>query len=121
MNYDHAFHAGNHADVLKHLVLVAMLEALARKPAPYFVLDTHAGQGRYGLQAEAAHRSGEARDGIERLQARLEKRSPLAPALAAYMAAIAPELSQGTTSAGSSGLLRNQARYGAHAQEESCS
>ncbi|HET9049481.1 MAG TPA: 23S rRNA (adenine(2030)-N(6))-methyltransferase RlmJ [Chiayiivirga sp.] len=96
MNYDHAFHAGNHADVLKHLVLVAMLEALARKPAPYFVLDTHAGQGRYGLQAEAAQRSGEARDGIERLQARLEKRSPLAPALAAYMAAIAPDLSQGT-------------------------
>ncbi|MCB1569132.1 MAG: 23S rRNA (adenine(2030)-N(6))-methyltransferase RlmJ [Xanthomonadales bacterium] len=95
MNYDHAFHAGNHADVLKHLVLVAVLEALARKPAPYFVLDTHAGQGRYRLQAEAAQRSGEARDGIERLQARLGKISTLAPALAAYMAAIASELSLG--------------------------
>ena len=45
MNYRHAFHAGNHADVLKHVVLLGVLEALERKQAPFFVLDTHAGRG----------------------------------------------------------------------------
>ena len=50
MNYRHAFHAGNHADVLKHVVLLAMIDALLRKDAPFFVLDTHAGRGRYLLQ-----------------------------------------------------------------------
>ena len=43
MNYRHAFHAGNHADVLKHIVLLALLDALKKKEAPFFVLDTHAG------------------------------------------------------------------------------
>ena len=47
--YRHAFHAGNHADVLKHLVLLAMVDALKRKDAPFFVLDTHAGRGHYLL------------------------------------------------------------------------
>ena len=46
MNYRHAFHAGNHADVLKHIVLLALLDALKKKDAPFFVLDTHAGRGR---------------------------------------------------------------------------
>ncbi len=45
MNYRHAFHAGNHADVLKHVALLAMLDALQRKDSPFFVLDTHAGRG----------------------------------------------------------------------------
>jgi 23S rRNA (adenine2030-N6)-methyltransferase len=67
VNYRHAFHAGNHADVLKHVVLLAMIEALKRKPAPFFVLDTHAGRGRYLLQSDQAGRTGEARGGIFRL------------------------------------------------------
>ena len=67
MNYRHAFHAGNHADVLKHVVLLAMLEAFKRKAAPFFVLDTHAGRGRYLLQGEHSDRTGEARAGIFRL------------------------------------------------------
>ncbi len=67
MNYRHAFHAGNHADVLKHVVLLAMIEALARKDAPYFVLDTHAGRGRYLLQGEQAGKTGEAQGGIFKL------------------------------------------------------
>ncbi len=46
MNYRHAFHAGNHADVLKHIVLLALLDAFKRKDSPFFVLDTHAGRGR---------------------------------------------------------------------------
>jgi len=67
MNYRHAFHAGNHADVLKHVVLLAMVEAFKRKDAPFFVLDTHAGRGRYLLQGEQPEKTGEARSGVVRL------------------------------------------------------
>lgn len=67
MNYRHAFHAGNHADVLKHLVLLALCDALAIKPAACFALDTHAGRGLYRLEEEQARRTGEALDGIGRL------------------------------------------------------
>ncbi len=66
MNYRHAFHAGNFADCMKHAVLVWLLRALARKPVPFFVLDTHAGAGRYDLGAEA-ERTGEWRSGIARI------------------------------------------------------
>lgn len=69
MNYQHAFHAGNFADCFKHVLLVALLDALTRKPSPLFVLDTHAGAGHYDLQAEAARRTGEADFGIRRLLA----------------------------------------------------
>ena len=67
MNYRHAFHAGNHADVLKHVVLLAMVEAFKRKATPFFALDTHAGRGRYLLQGEHSDKTGEARAGIFRL------------------------------------------------------
>jgi 23S rRNA (adenine2030-N6)-methyltransferase len=67
VNYRHGFHAGNHADVLKHVALLALLEALGRKDTPYFVLDTHAGRGRYLLQGEQADATGEARGGIFRM------------------------------------------------------
>ena len=67
MNYDHAFHAGNAADVLKHAVLALLLDRLRQKPTPFFVLDSHAGAGRHDLGGEAAQRSGEAAAGILRL------------------------------------------------------
>ncbi len=67
MNYRHAFHAGNAADCMKHALLVWILDALLRKPAPLFVLDTHAGVGRYELLGGEAERTGEWRDGIARL------------------------------------------------------
>jgi 23S rRNA (adenine2030-N6)-methyltransferase len=67
VNYRHAFHAGNFADVHKHLVLLALLERLRRKPTPIFFLDTHAGRGRYDLQSHDATRGGEWRDGIGKL------------------------------------------------------
>ncbi|MDI3261652.1 MAG: 23S rRNA (adenine(2030)-N(6))-methyltransferase RlmJ [Fulvimonas sp.] len=67
MNYRHAFHAGNHADVLKHLVLYALLEALRVKPAPFAFIDTHAGSGLYALTGAEAERTGEWREGIGRL------------------------------------------------------
>ncbi len=67
MNYRHAFHAGNPADCMKHALLVWIVRALARKPAPVFMLDTHAGLGRYDLQSGAAERTCEWHAGIARL------------------------------------------------------
>jgi 23S rRNA (adenine2030-N6)-methyltransferase len=67
VNYRHAFHVGNHADVLKHAVLVFCLDALKRKPAPFAVLDTHAGRGLYDLGGAEAERSPEWREGIGRI------------------------------------------------------
>jgi 23S rRNA (adenine2030-N6)-methyltransferase len=83
MNYRHAFHAGNFADVLKHAVLVLLLKALARKDAPFCYLDTHAGAGRYDLLGEAAQKTGEYRDGIARLW-----NSPPLSGLEDYLAAV---------------------------------
>ena len=65
MNYRHAFHAGNHADVLKHVVLLALCDALVAKPTPVFALDTHAGRGVYALDSDAALRTGEASEGVD--------------------------------------------------------
>ena len=84
MNYRHAFHAGNHADVLKHVVLLALCDALTAKPAPCFALDTHAGRGVYRLDGEAAQKTGEAQDGIARLIAE----TPKQPAIRRYLAAV---------------------------------
>ena len=67
MNYRHAYHAGNFADVLKHAILALVVEHAKLKPAPFRVLDTHAGRGRYDLDAEEAARTGEWRGGIGRL------------------------------------------------------
>jgi 23S rRNA (adenine2030-N6)-methyltransferase len=67
VNYRHAFHAGNVGDCMKHALLVWLLRALLRKPAPFHVLDTHAGIGRYDLDAAPAARTGEWREGIARL------------------------------------------------------
>ena len=85
MNYRHAFHAGNHADVLKHVVLLAVCDALLRKPAPCFALDTHAGRGLYALDADPAQRTGEADAGVGKLLA-----MPAAgdPCIARYLDAI---------------------------------
>ena len=65
MNYRHAFHAGNHADVLKHVVLLALCDTLVAKPTPVFALDTHAGRGLYALDSDAAVRTGEASEGVD--------------------------------------------------------
>lgn len=69
MNYRHAFHAGNFADVLKHAVLARLVTYLKRKDKPFRVIDTHAGVGVYDLTGEEAARSPEWRDGIARLLA----------------------------------------------------
>ena len=84
MNYRHAFHAGNHADVLKHVVLLALCESLTAKPAACFALDTHGGRGLYKLDGEAAQKTNEAQDGIARLLAE----APRQVAIQRYLAAI---------------------------------
>jgi 23S rRNA (adenine2030-N6)-methyltransferase len=88
MNYRHAFHAGNFADVVKHAALVRILVHLRAKPAPFRVIDTHAGAGLYDLSASEATRSGEWRDGIARLfSSRLA--APARTLLAPYIDAVA--------------------------------
>src|ERR1700679_1615401 len=67
MNYRHTFHAGNFADVVKHIALVNVLLHLRRKEAPFMVLDSHAGRGLYDLAADEARRTGEAQNGIARI------------------------------------------------------
>src|SRR5690606_41260742 len=66
-SYRHAFHAGNHADVLKHAVLLHILDYYNRKDTPYWVIDTHAGAGVYDLTDAWAEKTAEFRDGVERL------------------------------------------------------
>ncbi len=87
-SYRHAFHAGNHADVLKHLVLIAILKHLTQKDTALSVIDTHAGAGLYRLDGDYAGTSGEAEDGVIKLF------SALAPAGKAQAAIkdIAPAL-----------------------------
>ncbi|MBY0409829.1 MAG: 23S rRNA (adenine(2030)-N(6))-methyltransferase RlmJ [Burkholderiaceae bacterium] len=82
-SYRHAFHAGNHADVLKHTVLIAALQHLIEKEATLTVLDTHAGAGLYRLDGDFASTSGEAADGVARLFAAPAPK--LDPALQAYV------------------------------------
>ncbi|MDE2446787.1 MAG: 23S rRNA (adenine(2030)-N(6))-methyltransferase RlmJ [Alphaproteobacteria bacterium] len=67
MNYRHAFHAGNHGDVLKHAVLARTLELLKAKDKPFAVLDAHAGIGRYDLQSVQANKTGEWQGGIAKM------------------------------------------------------
>jgi 23S rRNA (adenine2030-N6)-methyltransferase len=84
MNYKHIYHAGNFADVAKHVGLLYCLGALKRKQAAFFVMDSHSGRGVYDLQAPEAQKSGEADRGVQRL---IEK-SLDAASLADYFLAI---------------------------------
>ena len=84
MNYRHAFHAGGFADVIKHIVLVRMLTYLQDKPAPFRVIDIHAGAGVYDLTSDEARRGGEWLTGIARImQARFSETT--APLLKPYL------------------------------------
>jgi 23S rRNA (adenine2030-N6)-methyltransferase len=84
VNYRHAFHAGNFADVFKHVVLCRVLNYLRTKPAAFRVIDTHAGAGLYDLSGAEASRGGEWHDGIERLMA-AQFAAPVAALLAPYL------------------------------------
>jgi 23S rRNA (adenine2030-N6)-methyltransferase len=69
MNYRHAFHAGNFADVFKHAIVIGLLESLKSKQTPFCYFDTHAGAGRYDLHGEQARKTREHEDGVMRLLA----------------------------------------------------
>ena len=84
MNYRHIYHAGNFADVAKHVGLVYCLDAMKRKDTAFFVLDTHAGRGYYDLRGAEAQKSGEAQRGVQRLLSSAAAGEPLA----AYFAAL---------------------------------
>ena len=83
-SYRHGFHAGNHADVLKHVVLSQLLGYLNQKPAPYMVIDTHAGAGVYQLDSDYATKSGESDEGV----ALLWGRDDIPPAVNDYLQVI---------------------------------
>lgn len=93
-SYRHAFHAGNHADVLKHSVLIATLQYLTQKDAALTVLDTHAGAGLYRLDGDYASKSGEASEGVLKLAA--TPTEELAPILQEYLALVR-SFNQGST------------------------
>jgi len=84
-SYRHAYHAGNHADVLKHTVLVAVMKHLALKEVGFTAIDTHAGAGMYRLDSADANQSGEAQEGLLALMRNKSKLSgPMADALLDY-------------------------------------
>ena len=87
-SYRHAFHAGNHADVLKHTVLLAVLRHMSQKETPFTVFDTHAGAGLYRLDGDFAKTSEEAAEGFLKLMAQ-EPKAPFAPALQDYVDMVA--------------------------------
>ncbi|TVP90930.1 MAG: 23S rRNA (adenine(2030)-N(6))-methyltransferase RlmJ [Pseudomonadaceae bacterium] len=85
MNYRHSYHAGNHADVFKHAILLRMLQLMQRKETPLCYLDSHAGTALYDLAGEQANKTGEYSEGIGRLW----QHADLPALLADYRAAIA--------------------------------
>jgi 23S rRNA (adenine2030-N6)-methyltransferase len=87
-SYRHAFHAGNHADVLKHSILLAILRHLVQKDAPLMVFDTHAGAGLYRLDGDFAQTSAEAAEGYLKL-INSPPAEPLAPLLQDYLDLVA--------------------------------
>ncbi|NUW57177.1 23S rRNA (adenine(2030)-N(6))-methyltransferase RlmJ [Cronobacter turicensis] len=83
LSYRHSFHAGNHADVLKHTVQSLIIESLKEKDKPFLYLDTHAGAGRYLLSGEHAERTGEYLEGIARIWQRDDLPAELEPYISA--------------------------------------
>jgi 23S rRNA (adenine2030-N6)-methyltransferase len=107
--YRHAFHAGNHADVLKHLVLTLVLQYMNQKDKAYRYVDTHAGAGGYSLEGRYAQKKGEFEHGIGRLW----ERTDLPPELADYVELVrrfnpAGELMQYPGSPAIAQMLRRQ-------------
>ncbi|MDE2234246.1 MAG: 23S rRNA (adenine(2030)-N(6))-methyltransferase RlmJ [Gammaproteobacteria bacterium] len=113
MNYRHEFHAGNFADLMKHSLLVILLQALNRKSTGWCYYDSHAGTGRYDLHSEAARTTGEAEAGIGRLWRQRNGAPQAVQQLCAIVAACNPLLTEGQTPRyypGSAGIAQALAR-----------
>ena len=78
MNYQHSYHAGNFADVVKHVLLLQLLEMMSAKPKPYYILDAYGGRGLYSLASDEAKKTGEAIHGINKLLAQDNSQAPQA-------------------------------------------
>lgn len=87
MNYQHSYHAGNFADVVKHVLLLQLLEQMSQKPKPYYILDAYAGRGLYSLASLEAKKTGEAVNGVNKLMDFVAKNpnTPLPPAVQTYL------------------------------------
>jgi len=109
MNYRHAYHAGNFADILKHGLMCWIVRYLQQKPGPLCLIDTHAGAGTYDLSGPQAAKTGEAQEGILRLWARTDAPTSLEPYLECVAAANKGHPAP-LTYPGSSGLMASLAR-----------
>jgi len=106
LSYRHAFHAGNHADVLKHLMLGEVIDYFNRKDAPYWYVDTHAGAGRYATDSDEANKVGEIHEGLGRLAG-----WPDAPgAIARYLKRVGADTGIGRFYPGSPEIASNEMR-----------
>lgn len=106
LSYRHAFHAGNHADVLKHLMLGEVIDYFNRKSAPYWYVDTHAGAGKYATDSDEANKVGEIHEGLGRLAGWCE-----APdAIRRYLARVNAEAGIGRFYPGSPEIASNEMR-----------
>ena len=94
MNYRHAYHAGNFADVVKHVLLTRLIAYLKRKDKGFRIFDTHAGRGRYDLTTDEATRTGEATNGILRLMTAAPELAT-DPLFVDYFSALAPDIVAG--------------------------
>ena len=109
-SYQHEYHAGNHADVLKHITLTLLLESLCKKEKPFTVIDSHAGAGRFFLNDERLEKTSEAKGGILKLNAFLGSNdfATLPAAIQSYLLLQKPYLEQGL-----GGIQRQGAEPGA--------
>lgn len=112
MNYRHAYHAGNFADVLKHVALALVIEHLKKKPAAFRIIDTHAGTGVYELASDQAQKTGEWRQGIGRVIGATSIPVAVADVLGPYLGAVEAENPSGaiTRYPGSPALARRLMR-----------
>ena len=96
LSYQHEYHAGNHADVLKHICLCRILRFLCQKEKPFTIIDSHGGAGRYSLSDERLLKTGEAEGGIKKLSAYrvYAKDTDIPPAVSDYLAVESPYLAQ---------------------------
>src|ERR1700743_2447740 len=85
MNYRHGYHAGNFADVVKHIALIAILQHLQKKDTGFAVVDSHGGRGAYDLAGEQSARTGEAAKGVARLR---DLAGEMPQALSAYLSLV---------------------------------
>ena len=92
LSYQHIFHAGNHADLLKHTVLIQVLKSLNKKDKPYTFFDTHSGSGLYDLTDNRSLKTGEAGKGIVAISDNENKLAPAPDSFASYMDFVRPYL-----------------------------